>query len=82
MENYCAVILESPNHMNCFQTAQTRNSQAVKAVDGFYGLDTNRMKGPEVIWRDTIGMKGSWRKNLEWLIGEMGYLKRKQCDRI
>lgn len=77
VENYCAVVLESDAHMDCFQTNNERLVQAVKPVHGFYGLDATRMKGPELIWRDRWGgMKASWRENLEWLIGEMAHIGR------
>lgn len=71
MENYCAVILESKTHNKCYQTSKNRAAQVVKAENGYYGLDLDRMKGPETIWTNKQGMKASWRNNLEWLIKNM-----------
>ena len=50
MENYCAVILESPIANRCYQTSMNRKSQIVKEVDGKYGIDLSRTTGPEAIW--------------------------------
>ncbi len=33
-----------------------------------FGLDLNRMGGPEVIWKNKPGMKAAWRNNFEVLI--------------
>ena len=73
MENYCAVIFESSKNAGCYLPTETRDVQAVKAVNGEYGLDADRMKGPELIWpqKTKIRMKGIWRVNFEWLIGQM-----------
>ena len=68
MENYCAVILASRNLKKCFQCGQNRTAQVVKAVDGKFGIDLRRTRGPETIWRDKPGMKARWRGNIEWLI--------------
>ncbi|MBR4840201.1 MAG: carbon-nitrogen hydrolase family protein [Paludibacteraceae bacterium] len=71
MENYCAVLLESDNINKCYQPTMTRGSQVVKAEKGSFGIDLNRTKGPEVIWRDKDGMKADWRENFEWLVGQL-----------
>lgn len=71
MENYCAVVLASPNLTKCYQCGQNRTAQVVKPVDGNFGIDLRRTGGPETIWRDKPGMKARWRKNIEWLISTL-----------
>lgn len=69
MENYCAVLLQSPNINRCYQCGKNRTVQVVKERNGHYGLDLERMGGPEVIWRNKVGMmKASWRVGYESLI--------------
>ena len=71
MENFCAVILESPNIKHCYQTGNNRTAQVIPAEDGYYGIDISRTSGPEAIWKNKQGMKFEWRKNFEWLIGQI-----------
>lgn len=68
MENFCAVILESPIANRCYQTSKNRKSQVVKEVDGKFGIDLSRTTGPEAIWQNKNGMKASWREGYETLI--------------
>ncbi len=68
MENFCAVILESDNINNCYQSGKNRTAQVIKDVDGLYKIDLSRTTGPEAIWKNKIGMKASWRKKFQWLI--------------
>ena len=68
MENFCAVILESKNINKCYQCGKNRTAQVVKAIDGSWGIDLDRTSGPEAIWKNKQGMRGSWRANYEWLV--------------
>lgn len=68
MENFCAVILESPIANRCYQTSKNRKSQVVKEVDGKFGIDLSRTTGPEAIWQNKNGMKACWRDAYEVLI--------------
>jgi len=71
MENFCAVILESPNIKHCYQTGNNRTAQVIPAEAGYYGIDISRTSGPEAIWKNKQGMKFEWRKNFEWLIEQI-----------
>lgn len=71
MENFCAVILESPNIKHCYQTGNNRTAQVIPAEDGYYGIDISRTSGPEAIWKNKQGMKCAWRQNFEWLIDQI-----------
>lgn len=71
MENFCAVILESPNIRHCYQTGNNRTAQVVPVEDAHYGIDLSRTSGPEAIWKNKRGMKFKWRENFEWLIGQI-----------
>lgn len=72
MENFCALIVESENINNCYQSGQNRTAQVLKPEKGIYRIDLNRTSGPEAIWKNKpTGMKASWRENFEWLIHEM-----------
>ncbi|MCQ2199479.1 MAG: hypothetical protein MJZ19_07145 [Paludibacteraceae bacterium] len=68
MENFCAVILESPIANRCYQTSKNRKSQVVKEVDGKFGIDLSRTTGPEAIWQNKNGIRASWREGYETLI--------------
>lgn len=70
MENYCAVILESENINECYQSGQNRTAQVLRPVNGHFGIDLKRTTGPEAIWKNKIGMRAQWRENFEWLIHE------------
>lgn len=68
MENFCAVILESDIENHCYQCGNNRTAQLVAPLNGIYKLDLNRTGGPEVIWKNKLGMRADWRVNYEWLI--------------
>ena len=68
MENYCAVAIYLDNFNTCYQCGMNRTVQVVKAEKGNWGLDFNRITGPEAIWKNKAGMRESWRENFEWLI--------------
>jgi len=69
MENYCAVIFSAPNVKKCYQTTQNKGSQIIPLTsDGYFALDLDRCKGPEVVWRNTWD---SWRKGYEKLISKL-----------
>lgn len=68
MENFCAVILESPTANRCYQTTSTRQSQVVKEIDGKFGIDLKRTSGPEAIWQTKDLMNACWRTGYELLI--------------
>lgn len=68
MENFCAVILDSPKKVMCYQCGDNRTSQVVEGIDGKYILDTGRMGGPETIWKNKLGMKAAWRIGFETLV--------------
>lgn len=68
MENFCAVILESDNIKNCYQSGKNRTAQVVQDVNGLYGIDLSRTTGPEAIWKNKNGMRAIWREKFEWLI--------------
>ena len=70
-ENFCAVILSSQNIIQCIQSGKNRTAQVVENENGKYGLDLSRTGGPEVIWKNKRGMKKSWRKGFEFLIGNI-----------
>lgn len=73
MENFCALIVESENINNCYQSGKNRTSQVLEPEDGIYRIDLTRTSGPEAIWKNkAAGMKASWRENFEWLIHEIG----------
>ena len=75
MENFCAVLLESDNENNCYQTGLNKTAQILKPIDGMFGLDLTRMSGPEAIWKNKgTDFKASWRTNFTWLVGE--------CERL
>lgn len=71
MENYCAVILDSPQIKKCYQCGKNRTAQVVKPVNGSFGIDLSRTSGPEAIWKNKLGMKACWRENIEYLIESM-----------
>lgn len=72
MENFCAVILESDNINNCYQSGKNRTAQVIEPTEGIYCIDLSRTTGPEAIWKDKAGgMRASWRENFEWLIHEI-----------
>ncbi len=68
MENFCAVVLDSPGNFVCYQCGKNRSSQIIAPTNGKYLLDLSRMSGPEAIWKDKPGMKGKWRSGFEELI--------------
>lgn len=68
MENFCAVVIYSDNFNVCYQCGMNRTAQVVKSENGLWGLDFNRMTGPEAIWKNKPGMREAWRENFEWLI--------------
>lgn len=68
MENFCAVILDSPELSMVYQCGYNRTSQVVEPTAGTYSLDLNRMGGPETIWKNKVGMKEVWRNGFERLI--------------
>ena len=68
MENFCAVVLISPNICKCYQAGNNRSAQVVKKDGDCWKIDLKRTTGPEAIWRDKEGMRASWRKNYEWLV--------------
>lgn len=71
MENYCAVILASPQIKKCYQCGKNRTAQVVNPVNGSFGIDLSRTSGLEAIWRNKPGMKACWRDNIEYLIESM-----------
>lgn len=71
MENFCAVILESENINECYQSGKNRTAQVLKAEDGMFNIDLTRTTGPEAIWKNKNGMRADWRENFEWLIENM-----------
>lgn len=71
MENFCAVILESPNIKHCYQTGNNRTAQVIPMENKHYGIDISRTSGPEAIWKNKQGMNFKWRKNFEWLISQI-----------
>lgn len=71
MENYCAVILSSPQITKCYQCGHNRTAQIVKSENGSFGIDLSRTGGPETIWKNKMGMKAVWRDNIEWLIDSL-----------
>ena len=71
MENFCAVILESDNINNCYQSGQNRNAQVVETQEDIYCVDLSRTTGPEAIWKNKSGMRASWRENFELLEGRL-----------
>ena len=71
MENFCAVVLQSPNIKHCYQTGNNRTAQVIPVEDRYYGIDISRTSGPEAIWKNKQGMKSEWRKNFEWLIEQV-----------
>jgi predicted amidohydrolase len=71
MENYCAVILESENINECYQSGKNRTAQVLKPENGHFRIDLNRTTGPEAIWKNKTGMRARWRENFEWLIHEL-----------
>lgn len=79
MENFCAVILESPNIKHCYQTGNNRTAQVIPAENGYYGIDISRTSGPEAIWKNKQGMKSDWRNNFEWLISQ---IQDKKCSNV
>ncbi len=50
MENFCAVILESPIANRVYQCSKNKKSQVLKEVKGKFGIDLSRTTGPEAIW--------------------------------
>jgi len=79
MENFCAVILESPNINHCYQTGNNRTAQVIPVENGYYGIDLSRTSGPEAIWKNKQGMKSDWRNNFEWLISQ---IQDKKCSNV
>ena len=71
MENFCAVVLQSPNIKHCYQTGNNRTAQVIPVEDRYYGIDISRTSGPEAIWKNKQGMKSEWRKILKWLIEQV-----------
>lgn len=66
MENYCAVILTSNNINMCYQASQNRGSQIIAINKAYeFGLDLDRTKGPELVWKKA---PETWRKGYEKLI--------------
>lgn len=80
MENYCAVVLESPTANRCYQTTSTRQSQVVKEVNGKFGIDLSRTTGPEAIWKNKNGMQARWRTTYELLIDICGRWSKEMLD--
>lgn len=68
MENFCAVMLVSPEITRCFQCGCNRTSQIIRRINGKYRLDLSRMGGAEVIWKNKRGMRAEWRRGYETLI--------------
>jgi predicted amidohydrolase len=64
MENYCAVILDSPEIKKCYQCGKSKVSQVVAMDEKGFGIDLRRTSGPEVTWRGNQ----SWRDKYESLI--------------
>jgi len=76
MENFVAVVLESDIINQCIQAGKNRTAQLVLPVNGYYGVDLVRTKGPDVIWQDKLGMRKSWRENIEFLVAQISKQKR------
>lgn len=71
MENFCALVLESDNINNCYQSGKNRTAQVLETIDNKYRIDLTRTTGPEAIWKNKNGMRASWRKKFELLIGKI-----------
>ncbi len=71
MENFCAVILDSPDLTMVYQCGDNRTSQVIANDNGFYTLDLGRMGGPETIWKNKTGMKAIWREGFEMIINRL-----------
>ena len=68
MENFCAVLFISGSTTKCYQCSRNKASQVVASINGGYTLALTRMGGPESIWKNKLGMRGTWRKGYEQLI--------------
>ena len=68
MENYCAVLMVSPEMTKCFQSGDNRTSQYILKIDGKYRLDLKGMGGRKTICKNKDGMRASWRSGYEQLI--------------
>lgn len=73
MENFCALVLESDNINNCYQSGKNRTAQVLETIDNKYRIDLIRATGPEAIWKNKNGMRANWRKSFEWLISWKAY---------
>lgn len=69
-ENFCTVMLVSPNLVKCFQVSNNKNIQVVKMQKNSFQLDLRRMTGPEALWKTKANplMKKEWRVNYEKLL--------------
>ena len=70
-ENFCAVAIFSNRFAECFQVGNNKNIQIIECQGGKFGLDFNRMTGPEAIWQNkstSVSMRRSWRNGYKNLI--------------
>jgi predicted amidohydrolase len=69
-ENFCVVMLASPQINECIQVGLNKNIQILQIENGKYGLDLQRASGPESFWKNnySIGIKSSWREKYKLLI--------------
>ena len=65
VENLCAVILESDNVCRCYQCTNYKNSQIVKPINGYFGLDLKRTHGPK---HTGLHKSKQWNSNIEFLV--------------
>lgn len=74
-ENFCIVMLVSPQKNECIQVGLNKNVQIVQCKNGTYGLDLKRASGPESFWKNNynIGIKAKWRNKYKLLISRLLY---------
>ena len=68
VENLCAVILESDKYNKCYQCTYCKDSQIIKPIKGFFGLDLRRTNGPK---HTGLHQNKQWNQNIEYLISKL-----------
>lgn len=68
-ENFIGVILISPEFTKCYQSGFNKNVQVVPIQNNIFGIDTSRMGGPEVIWKESKVWRAGYEMLMQYIIG-------------
>jgi hypothetical protein len=67
MENFCAVLLESDNENNCYQTGLNKTAQILKPIDGIW-IRPHAHVSRKQSGKTKDGLQGVMATNFTWLV--------------